>query len=152
MTWNYDPTMATPKDQVRWLVADTDAQDPLEQDEEILFVLAGQPNVTRAAATVARQIARQFARQCDLDIAREVRVNLSDRSKNYFQLAKDLTDEANKGAAGGGVGVFAGGIAVSQKQAAEQDADRVTPAFSRRSQGTRAVPTWTPERGEEGEP
>lgn len=131
MTWTYDMTLSTPKDQVRWLCADTDAGDPLQQDEEILFVLTQQPNVTRAAATVARQIARQFARQCDLDIAREVRISLSDRSKNYFALAKDLQQEANTGALGGGVGVFAGGLAPTGS----------APAFCRGLMGTQAAPT-----------
>lgn len=131
MTWTYDMTLATPKDQVRWLVADTDAKDPLQQDEEIAFVLLQQPNTYRAGATIARQIARQFARQCDLDIAREVRINLSDLSKNYFTLAKDLQDEANKGAGGGGVGVFAGGIGVTAS----------APAFCRGLMGTQASPS-----------
>lgn len=131
MTFTYDPTLATQKDQLRWLVADTDEADQLQQDEELAFVLAGQPNTYRAAATVARQIARQFARQCDLEIAREVRISLSDRSKNYFALAKDLQDEANRGAGGGGVGVFAGGIAPAG----------AAPAFCRGLMGTRASPS-----------
>jgi hypothetical protein len=148
VTWTYDVTLSTPTDQVHWLVGDVDEAEPLAQNEEIAWVLTQQPNVYRAAAQVARQIARQFARQCDLDIAREVRISLSDRSKSYFTLAKDLEDQANEGAMGGGVGAFAGGIDVAQKRQAEQDASRVPPAFTRRLSDTRVAPTWTLE-GEE---
>lgn len=144
MSFTYDPAATTPLADVRWLIADTDPTDPLTHDEEISRVLVRQPNPYRAAALIARQIARQFARQCDLDIAKEVRISLSDRSKNYFTLAKDLEDEANKGAGGsGGVGVFVGGVSVAQKQAVESNEDRVRPAFTRELHGTTTERTWT---------
>ena len=143
MSFTYDPASTDPLDEVRWLIADTDPGDPLQQDEEITRVLTRQPNVYRAAACIARQIARQFARQCDLDIAKEVRVSLSDRSKQYWQMARDMEDEANKGAGGSGIGVFVGGVSVRQKQAAESDDDRVRPAFTRELHATTTERTWT---------
>lgn len=144
MTFTYNPASEAGLDEIRWLLADTDPTDPLQQDEEIARVLTRQPNTYRAAAFIARQIARQFARQCDLDIAREVRISLSDRSKQYFQMARDMEDEANKGAGGsGGVGVFVGGLSVGQKQAVESNEDRVRPAFTRELHGTTTERTWT---------
>lgn len=144
MTWTYDIALATPKDQVRFLTADTEATDPLVQDEEIAFVLTQQPNTYRAAAAVARQIARQFARQATIDIATEVRISLSDRAKQYFEMAKDMEHQANIGAGGGGgLGVFVGGISQGQKQAVESDADRVRPAFTRETHNTTTERTWT---------
>lgn len=131
MTFTYDPTSTAPLDTCRWLVADTDPSDPLQQDEEITRVLAQQPNVYRAAATVARQIARQFARQARLNIAREVDYDPSERNKQYAALARELEDDANKGAGGGGVGVFAGGLAPTQS----------APAFCRGLMGTQAAPS-----------
>ena len=123
---------ATAKDEVTFLTADVEATDPLVQDEEIAFVLTREPNTYRAAAFIARQIARQFARQATIDIATEVRINLSDRAKQYFEMAKDMEHQANIGAGGGGgLGVFVGGISVAQKQAVESNEDRVRPAFSR---------------------
>jgi hypothetical protein len=141
--FTYNPASEAPLDEVRWLIADTDPTDPLQQDEEIARVLTRQPNTYRAAAFIARQIARQFARQCDLDIAREVRISLSDRSKQYYQMARDMEDEANKGAGGSGVGVFVGGISVAQKQAVESNEDRVQPAFTRELHATTTERTWT---------
>jgi hypothetical protein len=144
MSFTYDPAGTSALDDVRWLIADTDPTDPLQQDEEITRVLTRQPNTYRAAAFIARQIARQFARQCDLDIAREVRISLSDRAKQYAAMARDMEDEANKGAGGGGgVGVFVGGISVAQKQAAEDNTDRVRPAFTRELHATTTERTWT---------
>jgi hypothetical protein len=144
--FTYDPASEAPLDMVRWLIADVDETDPLQQDEEITRVLTRQPNTYRAASVVARQIARQFARQCDFDIAREVRISLSDRSKQYYQMAKDLEDEANKAVGGGGgVGVFVGGVSIAQKQAVESNPDRVRPAFTRETHATTTEKTCTDE-------
>ena len=149
MTWTYDPASAAPLDEIRWLIADTDAADPLQHDEEITRVLLRQSNTYRAAAFIARQIARQFARQCDLDIAKEVRISLSDRSKAYFQMARDMEDQANKGAGGGGgVGVFVGGISQGQKEAVESNEDRVRPAFTRDLHATTTERTWAEDEHE----
>lgn len=132
MTWTYDPASEAPLDMVRWLIADTEASDPLQQDEEITRVLLRQPNTYSAAAAIARQIARQFARQATIDIATEVRINLSDRAKQYFEMAKDLERQASIGAGGtGGVGVFVGGVSQAQMDTAASNADRVQPAFTR---------------------
>ena len=144
MTFSYDPASPAQLDEIRWLIADTDPVDPLQQDEEILRVLVRQPNTYRAAAFIARQIARQFARQASLDIATEVRINLSDRAKQYFEQAKDMEREANVGAGGGGgLGVFVGGLSQAQKEAVESDADRVRPAFTRETHNTTTERTWT---------
>lgn len=142
MTWTFDPTLATPKDRVHWLVGDTEASEPLVQDETILFLLGQQPNVYRVAAQVAKQLARYFARQCDIAVLQEVSISLGQRAKAYANLAGELEDDANKGY-GGGAGAYAGGISVGDMQAQEADGDRVVPAFTRRTQNTRAVPTWT---------
>jgi hypothetical protein len=144
MSFTYDAASVAPLDEVRWLIADTDAGDPLQQDEEIARVLLRQPNTYRAAAFIARQIARQFARQATIDIATEVRINLSDRAKQYFEMAKDMEHQANTGAGGsGGVGVFVGGIDKAQKQAVESDEARIRPAFTRETHNTTTERTWT---------
>lgn len=150
MTWNFDPTLATPADQVHWLVGDTEASEPLVQNETITFLLAQQPNVYRVAAQVAKQLARYFARQCDLAVLQEVSISLGQRARAYAEMAKDLEDDANVGMGGSGVGVYAGGISVGDMQAQEADTDWPVPAFTRESQGTRAVPTHTGS-GPEGE-
>lgn len=131
MTWTYVLPPTTPKDQVRLLVQDTDQLDPLLQDEEIATFLTWYPNVYRAASRCADTIARQFARQAKLNIAREVDFDPAERNKQYAAMARTLEDEANKGAGGGGVGVFAGGIAPAQ----------TAPAFCRGLMGTRAAPS-----------
>lgn len=131
MTWTYVLPPTTPKDQVRLLVQDTDAQDPLLQDEEITTFLTWYPNVYRAASRCADTIARQFARQAKLNIAREVDFDPAERNKQYAAMARTLEDEANKGAGGGGVGVCAGGIGATAS----------APAFCRGLLGTQASPS-----------
>ena len=144
MTWTYDAAIPTPKDEIRFLTADIDPGDPLVQDEELAFVLTVHPERYRAAAVVARQIAMQFARQCTLEIAQEVRLSLSDRAKNYMAMAKELEAAADVSAGGVGlVGAFVGGISLAQKRAAEGAGDRVRPAFTRELHATTSPRTWT---------
>ena len=52
MSWSYDPTAlsTSPKDQIRLKIGDTNASDPLIEDEEILYYLTeSQGDITRAA-------------------------------------------------------------------------------------------------------
>jgi hypothetical protein len=139
MTWTYSIAIMTPKDEVRFYVADTDPVDPLVQDEEIAFVLSFEPDTRLAAAAVARQIAMQFAKQVTMEIAQEVRINLSDRAKNYMAMAKELDEAAHVGTGGGGlVGAYSGGISVADKATTAANADRVIPSFTKHLMQTRA--------------
>lgn len=52
MSWSYDATQlaSSIKDQVRLLIGDTNAQDPLIEDEELLFYVDQHPDDTNRAA------------------------------------------------------------------------------------------------------
>jgi hypothetical protein len=74
MSWSYDgdPT-GDRKDEVRFMVGDTDATEELVSDEEITFVLGQYPPDTDkpawlASAHVADSIAAKFARRADRSI------------------------------------------------------------------------------------
>jgi len=127
MAWSYSGNPSSSgKDEVRFLVQDTDSNDPMASDEEILFMLAEQGTPLPAAAALARVLAFRYARACDTAIG-DYRVSLSAIAERYRALAKDL---AGKAALAGAV-PYAGGISASDKLRQEGDADRTAPAFRR---------------------
>lgn len=136
MSWSYsatdlNTTTASGRlNSVRLLVGDTDTNDQLVQNEEITFAL-GQTgdNIYYAAAWVCRSIAAKFSRMVDTQLDGALSANYSDRAKQYQQLAVQVENQGKK-TSGKSLGVFAGGISNSDMSVANQDSDRVKPAFA----------------------
>lgn len=128
MSWNYDSSLGSAKDKVRFLVQDTDSDDQLASDEEILFTLdeAGD-NIYRAASIVCSAVSLQFAKQITINDTRGLAFDPAMQADKYEALAKKWDQKALMS---GGVGIFAGGISVSDKQTREEDTDRVQPGFT----------------------
>jgi len=99
MSWSYDDPGLSPKDAVRFYCGDTDENDPLITDEEILFVLKKtQYHVEEIAAQVCEAIAAKFSRLEDKAIG-ELKGQYSQKAKAYLDLAvrlrKRSDDEAD---------------------------------------------------------
>lgn len=96
MAWTYTPTLlsTTPLFQVRLLIGDTLASDPLLLDEEITFLLVSQANaVLPSASQAAESIAGKFARLASQSVGR-VSVSLNQKYEHYLELASKLRDRA----------------------------------------------------------
>ncbi len=125
MAWTYsgDPSQDD-KDQVRFLIQDTNTKDQLFQDDEIRFLITLEGNALKAATKAAQTLAMKFARFCDESVG-QVRVTFSQKSKQYRDLAKDL----KKHAAIKNACPFMGALTESQKDIQEEDRDLVQPEF-----------------------
>jgi hypothetical protein len=128
--WSYtgNPDSST-RDKVRFLVGDIDSSDKLTSNEEIDSALAERGSTYGAASMVCRAIAARFARLVTKSVNEggSTRTNnLSDLYKHYLELTAEF---ARSAASQAGTGVYAGGISISDKQSAEDDTDRVVPAF-----------------------
>lgn len=127
MTATYDPTLDTNIDRVRFLIRDTVTATALVQDEEIAWVLTENANVYLAAAAICDVLGGSGggARQI-------VRFSVDGESVEFERARyRDLAAELRRKGRMKGVAPFAGGISVAGKQALEDDADRVRPAFTR---------------------
>ena len=134
MTWTYAGTPGTStteerRDATRFLVGDTDTNDQQITDEEITFSLAqAGDNVYRSAAICAKSLASKYARLVDTSVE-SVKSSYSQRAKQYDALAITLEGKANQF---GGIGMpSAGGISISDMDSANDETDRVRPAFER---------------------
>ena len=127
MTWTYggDPS-ANARDQVRFLIGDTDTGDQLLQDGEVNYCLGAEPNPMLAGARACEAISAKFARKVDRAVG-DLKLQASQRSKQYRERAEELRRQ-------GGLFFatpYAGGISISDKEATEADTDRVKPFFFR---------------------
>lgn len=139
MAWSYDSSLPENKDKVRWLCGDTDTNDQLVQNEEILFALSDAgDNLRRAAAMVCDAIALKFANSLTLDKAPgSVSWDAAERAELFSSRAEKLRQEAITSGAGGGI--FGGGISISDKQNREDDTDRVRSGFTSNMHRNRPV-------------
>lgn len=127
MAFSYsgDPS-TSPKDGVRFLVEDTNAQDPQLNDAEIQFLLNQYTNIFKAAAYAARSIMSKYARQVDKSVG-DLRLSYSQRQKAYQEMFEDLLRQAaNRTSL-----PWVGGISHAERQTAELDTDLVKPKFTK---------------------
>jgi len=127
MTWTYSPASvaASPMMQVRYLVGDTVATDPLVQDEEINFSLSQRPSIYGAAAMVCRSLSARLSREADT-VDKDLRTTLSARATAFSRRAAEYE---NKAVSRSGAKPFAGGLSIADKINRENDPDRVQPGF-----------------------
>lgn len=129
-TWSYDPSLAANKDIVRFMIGDTDSDDPQMYDEEIAFLLSAYTTPIRAAVSAARALLAKYARQVDRVVG-PLRIYSSQRVTAYRDLLAALEAQALGEAT---ITPYAGGISIADKIANEDDTDRVPPAFTRNMQ------------------
>lgn len=124
-TYSFDPKSSV-KDKVRFLLGDTDANDALLADAEILCLIEDEGSPLRAAAAGALAIAAQFCRSMDESVG-DVSKSYSQRAEHYKSLATAL----KKRAAEQPLCPIAGGISISAKEQADCDPDLTKSAFTR---------------------
>jgi hypothetical protein len=129
VTWTYSDPSANDRDKVRFKLGDTDTSDELISDEEIAYLLT-LGTVQQAAAHGAEAIAARFARKADKTIG-DLALKLSQKAEAYWKLAAALWEDAGGKLPSLELVPYAGGISVSDKEAVEEDSDRVEPAFRR---------------------
>lgn len=140
MTWLYSGNPGySAKDQVRFLIGDTDSTDPLLQDAEITWVLSQYNNAPmNAAIRCCEAIIAKFSRLANEAVG-QVRIDFSQKAQAYTKMLTMLktrlaTEDASP---------YAGGISVSDKQAQTQNTDRVRPDFRKHMMENEQIAPWT---------
>jgi len=114
----------------RFLLGDTDSNDPQVQDGEVTFALSEtNDNIYYAAAWLARAVASKYARQVNIELDGQLSADYSDLAEQYNRLADQLEHQGTK--AGGRLGIKAGGITKTDIEIAREQTNRVKPSFRR---------------------
>lgn len=144
MAWTYtDSPASVPRDKVRLLLGDTDANEPLCSDAEVVFALAEEgADAYRAAAYLADRLAARFGRDEQVTVDGQTIPGGQTRAAAFAALAGRLRLEgATRASVGTPVESGAGlvrnaavvvtGLRKSDMAAADTDSDRPVPAIKR---------------------
>ena len=94
MAFSYSGNPAdSDKDAVRFLIGDTDSNDPLVTDEEIAWQLGQRGKVYLAASSCCVAIAAKFSRKADRSVG-NLQASFSQQAEAYRQMARDLEAQA----------------------------------------------------------
>ena len=127
MSFSYsgDPRKSD-KDKVRFLIGDTDANYPLLQDAEVLYLIETQGTALAASVAAALAIAAKYSRMSDESVG-DVSKSYSQRAEAYRKLSVDLRRRNAEKA----VCPYAGGISEVDKDTTQQDPDVVPSVFTK---------------------
>ena len=125
LSWSYENPKANLKDEVRFLVGDTNTAEQLLQDEEIEYLLDEEGSAIEAAIAAAYAIAAKFSRQADIQDG-QMRISASQKAAAYTKLAENLKTKMGVLAV-----PYAGGISLDEKKAQAEDASVTHSAFTR---------------------
>lgn len=127
MSWTYDITLPTTRDQVRLRIGDTISTDQQMQNEELDALLAATgDNVNSASLAAARMLQARYARQVDKWVG-DLKILASQRARAYASLIEEIESVVSVGRGT----PFAGGIRVDAKSTLSEDSSLVQPSFRR---------------------
>lgn len=133
MSWTYDAALPTTKDQVRFLVQDTNSAKQLFQDEEIDWTVTQAANIYMAAAEL-----------CDMLTARSGGVKgkrISDLAIQYDPGFYVILGGQMRARGFGHQIPYAGGISGGGKLSQQQDTDATKPSVVRNLEENPAAPS-----------
>lgn len=127
MAWSYSCNPGTsPKDNVRFILGDTNEKDQLLHDEEIAYMLVqNRLNPYAAALDGCQAIMAKLSRSTDESVG-SVSIHFSQRLAGYEKLLATLK---RRQAFSGNIRPYSGGISRSDKRRLESDRDATRPQF-----------------------
>ena len=95
MSWTYsgDP-LNSRLDRIRALIGDTNSQEPLIDDEILLWLMEQNPNDYKVASEACSVIATRFSREADLEVG-DLALRFSQIAQAYRQAALEFAAKAS---------------------------------------------------------
>lgn len=142
--WTYSGNPGfSAKDQVRFLIGDTDPDDPQLYDGEIEWTLSQYNNAPlNAAVRAVESVMTKYSRQVDENVG-QVKIFFSQRLKAYQQTQNILLQRLAREDAI----PYAGGIYVSDKQTQDMNTNRVRPDFTKHMMENYDIAPWVTSNG-----
>lgn len=132
MAFGYDNQLTTDKDQVRFLIRDTNSARPFFQDEEIVWAISQAPNIYIAGAELCEQLL--------LSAGGVKSKKIGDFAISYDPSFYRMLAGSLRARGMGNQMPYAGGISQSDKQIQQGDTDAVQPSIMRRLDDNPAAP------------
>jgi hypothetical protein len=125
MAFSYDSSLVAPRDQIRFLVGDTESDEYFLEDEEIVFLMTTwdhKNSVYYTASMAAEAIAAKFAREISVSSDSQS-LSTSELQQKYLDLAARLLRQHETLLTGGNVDM--GGVLTGE----QPDPTVTSPAF-----------------------
>jgi hypothetical protein len=137
--WSYSGNPSeSPKDQVRFLIGDTDENDQLLQDGEIYYLLGMYNNSPLDTAIRAVEgIMAKFSRMVNETVG-GVRIDFTDKLKNMDLMKQALIQRL----ATTQIAAYAGGISISDMIQVSQNADRPCQPITLHEMENQQIAPW----------
>lgn len=119
MTWTYNWNFSSQKDRIRREVSDTDSTNQLLADEEIAYAGTIEGSDVAVAARCCEWLFAKFAQKADITEGK-LSLKHSQRAQFFMSKAKQLRALDSVGA-----NPYIGGESISDKEATDEDTDRV---------------------------
>jgi hypothetical protein len=128
MGWSYDANLSEPKNEVRFLIGDTDSTKPQLQDEEIQFLIDSSGSAASAAMSACRALAAKYARRVHEEVG-----DLRLFSEQMFSHYERLLTAMKLNLTSGNLDALpsAGGVYAAEKETYAANATLVQSSFSR---------------------
>lgn len=124
-TYSYTAPTVDSRDEVRFMIQDTDDSDWQFSDEEIDYVMSAVGTGISAAIFLAKRLMAKYARFVDTSVG-QVRESASQRVAQYKQIVDDLQQSQTEQA----LPTF-GGVDAQAVLSASMDESQVQPSFTR---------------------
>lgn len=128
MSWTYDPADldTNPVDQIRLEIGDTDPNDQLLQNSEIVYAATQEDTFWGTCARCCEMISRFYARKADVRLGRSMQITYTKTFSQYQDMAARLRIKA------GGTSVpFVGGMFVVDAVNYAQQSGLIQPIFTK---------------------
>lgn len=95
MSWSYseDPS-SSDKDEVRFLIGDTDSDEELLADEEIEYLIGKHDSIWGACAEACESIAAMYSKRSDVGLGGGMDSDISQKAEQYTQMAREFRRKA----------------------------------------------------------
>jgi len=122
-TYSGDPS-ASDLDHIRFVIGDTDVNDPLLQDGELNYCLSRESSFYGACALACESIGNRFSQEADVIMGTAMQLKLNARAQQWMSRAQDYRQRAVAAHA-----PESGGMSKAQKEQDFSNPDRTGPYF-----------------------
>lgn len=129
MTWEYDNTLPSDKDKVRFIIQDTNDSEHLLEDEELEWLLVEQGNVYLAGAAACEVLAGRFRAKVTSKSVGGLSISYANRADEFAKQATLLRTQSGNLATSIPTPVWTAQT-ISEKEERDTDEDRNATPFA----------------------
>lgn len=132
MSFSFDPSLASKRDEVRFLIQDTTDSGHLFEDETIdALLLSNGDNVLETLAVLAQTLWTQYLQKADVAEVDDVRIEYRNKANQMKDFYDDVKKRSKMAKLNGKTPIYFGGINRAKFDQVREDSSVVKPEFTK---------------------